>query len=195
MKFEHGYYVNSEVSNYSNYRLKKFEDLAKDLSEYLLDKKSRILDFGAATGGLVSALRNIGYINIIGTDISYWAIEQGRVMYHLDKNVLQHYNRQLLEDSEIIIMLDVLEHISDEELNKILSLLKSSILILRIPVTKKEGEDFVLDISKNDKTHIQIHCKEWWSSILNKYGYTLKTYLNSKSIYDSEGVLAAIYIR
>lgn len=194
MKFEHGYYVDSNVSNYSNYRLKKFEDLAKDLSEYL-DKKSKILDFGAATGGLVSALRNMGYINIIGTDISYWAIEQGRIMYKLDKNILQHYNRQLLEDSEIIIMLDVLEHISDEELNKILSLLKSSTLILRIPVTKKEGEDFVLDISKNDKTHIQIHCKEWWSSILNKYGYTLKTYLNSKSIYDSEGVLAAIYIR
>lgn len=197
MIFEKDYYLNSVVSNYKDYRAKKFNDLALDLfKELQLNYDSKIFDFGAATGGLISSFKKIGIKNVVGTDISYWAIKYGRTFYGLDKNELQLYNRQLLEDQfDVIFLLDVLEHIDIEELNLILETIKCNKLVIRMPVAKNEGEDFVLDVSKNDKTHIQVHSKDWWLSLFNKYGYYVFNPIVTESIYDSDGVIAGVLIR
>jgi len=54
MKFERGYYIDSETSNYSNYTDKKFDSLAINLKTILfkihLNFDSNIVDFGCATG-------------------------------------------------------------------------------------------------------------------------------------------------
>ena len=88
--------------------------------------------------------------------------------------------------------LDVLEHIEDQELEEILSFIVAKELVVRIPVTAKEGEDFVLDVSKKDKTHVQKHSKTWWLHLFNRYGFHLKTVLRHTNIYDSKGVLSVI---
>lgn len=184
------YYVNSKISNYEDYRKKKFSGLANDLYPFL--KHKCVLDYGAATGGLIYEL-TARYVYCEGTDISYWAVEYGKKHYNLE-HLLHHYNPTLLSGLfDVILFLDVLEHIPDEELHNILSNIQvAKQLIVRIPVSKNEGENFVLDISKNDKTHIQIHCKKWWLDFFKKYGYTINTFLNETCIYDSEGVLAVI---
>jgi len=191
--FDKDYYINSKISNYEDYREKKFTGLANDLLPYLRNKE--VLDYGAATGGLVHALREQD-INCIGTDISYWAVDYGREHYHLSNKELQFHNVQLLEHYfDSVLFLDVLEHISEYELNNILKLLKAPQIIVRIPVSLVEGEDFVLEISKNDKTHIQVHSKQWWLDFFNSAGYCIFEVLSSTNIYDSDGVMAGIFYR
>lgn len=191
--FDENYYINSTISNYSDYREKKFTGLANDLFPYLRNKI--VLDYGAATGGLVHSLRELG-ISCVGTDISYWAITYGRKHYGLPEDVLQLYNMQLLEyHFDTVLFLDVLEHIPNYDLNNILEIIKAPQIIVRIPVSSVEGEDFVLDVSKNDKTHIQVHAKEWWFSSFREAYYTEFLPLSTDNIYDSEGVMAGIFYR
>jgi 2-polyprenyl-3-methyl-5-hydroxy-6-metoxy-1,4-benzoquinol methylase len=192
MNFEKDYYIDSSISNYVNYTCKKFNGLYDDLITLPITKEDSILDFGCATGGLVNCFYQNGYTNIKGTDISYWAINYGRTQFNLSADILNHYNRQLLENNfNFIFFLDVLEHIPLNELNELLSLIKkTSRLIVRIPVSKVEGENFVLEVSKNDKTHIQIHDKEWWINLFKKHGFNNNNTILKDVIYESEGVLA-----
>jgi SAM-dependent methyltransferase len=197
MKFEKEYFVDSSYSNYKDYRQKKYKQTVNDLIKSVpINLQDKILDYGAATGAVIYEFIQYGVNNVVGTDISYWAIESGRKLYGLSNNNLQHHNRQLLEDNfDLVLFLDVLEHATLEEIDKILSLLKSNKIVVRLPVSKKEGEDFVLDVSKNDKTHIQIHDKDWWCSIFDRFGFKTFTVLDESSIYESEGVFSRILSR
>lgn len=195
--FESGYFQDSRVSNYKDYTKRKFEYLAADLACVLaISRNSLVLDFGCATGGLVAALRLIGFNNVIGTDISYWAINHGRETFGLSKEILHHYNRQLLEGFfEIVLFLDVLEHVNTEELDNLLGCLATDRIAVRVPVSAQEGEHFVLEVSRNDKTHIQIHSREWWGDLFKRYGFVLDVVLQTKTIHDGEGVLSRTYRR
>lgn len=190
MPYNKDYYVNSKISNYEDYRQKKFSGLADDLYPYL--KHKCVLDYGCATGGLMHELY-LRDVSCVGTDVSLWAVEFGREHYRFAEDRLYHNSAWLVEeDFDIVLFLDVLEHIPTGELEVLLSIVKAKELIVRIPVSAYEGEDFVLEVSKNDKTHIQIHSKKWWLDLFSKYGYNINMFLNSPSIYDSEGVLSAI---
>lgn len=193
MNFEEKYFVKSDISNYRNYKDKKFHGLAEDLKGLLKGKK--VLDFGCATGGLTAALR-AEEIDCIGTDISYWAITFGREAYGLPPAVLQFYNRQLLDEPfDVVLFLDVLEHISTEELHAMFKIIKAREIIVRIPVALCEGQDYLLEVSRNDKTHIQVHSKGWWRDFFLRHGYEEKGVIAMESIYDAPGVMAMVFVR
>lgn len=199
LKFEKGYFVHSETSNYKDYRNKKFESLAKDLVHVLkLKPSNRVLDFGSATGGLIYHLKKIGIIDIIGTDISFWAITYGKENYKLDKE-LKYFNVDLLtEKFDCILLLDVLEHVPTvAEIKQYLAFIsknKPVQIAFRVPVCKFEGEPYVLEVSRNDITHVQCRTKEWWRNLFAEFGFELKYFITESSIYDSEGVLAAVFV-
>ena len=195
MRFEESYFVESSYSNYRDYRTKRFVDMTQDLITVLgTTCKDKILDFGCATGGLVNEFRKHGFSNIVGTDISYWAIDYGREAFGLDSSVLQHYNRQLLEDGfKYVLFTDVLEHVPTKELFLLLSKVKAEYLILRVPVCEFEGEDYVLDVHKNDKTHIQIHTKGWWDGLMKENRFGFDKVIHGNGIYETKGVLARVY--
>ncbi len=197
MKFERPYFQDSKTSNYKDYTHRKFNSLATELIQGAgLEKDDRILDFGCATGGLVNYMRQKGFSGTIGTDISYWAISHGRKEFGLSSDVLHHYNRQLLEgDFDIVLMLDVLEHVHTEELDNMLGCLATRRIAVRIPVSAREGEHFVLEVSRNDKTHIQIHTKIWWEELLARHGFGMDKLFTGRVIHDSEGVLSRTYKR
>jgi SAM-dependent methyltransferase len=193
MPFNKDYYVDSTISNYKDYRQKKFAKLADDLYPYLAHRK--VLDYGCATGGLMFELY-LRDVSCVGTDISLWAVEFGRKHYGLSEEKLQHDNSQLVtKNFDVVLFLDVLEHIPTVELETLIENIKANQLIVRIPVSENEGEDFVLDVSKNDKTHIQIHSKQWWLDLFSKYGYNKFKALKETNIYNSDGVLAGVLIK
>lgn len=199
MKFEKSYFKGGVESNYTDYELKRYPILCEELiSAVNIQKKDKILDIGCATGALLWEFKKKGYTKIKGTDISMWAINIGRKRFKM-KKILEHYNRNLLTEQKwnIIIMLDVLEHMDSDEIHRIFEHLEQNRnnrkIIVRIPVSAKEGEDFALEISKRDKTHIQVHSKEWWENLFNKYGYRLEHRFIKSNIYDSEGVLAGVF--
>lgn len=197
MIFEKDYYINSKISAYDDYPEKDYSVLARDLIDSLkMDKDDWILDYGCATGNLVRDMLNAGAYNIKGTDISFWAINYGRSRHKLSPLYLQHFNRQLLEyNFKYTLFLDVLEHIETEELEAVFSLINSKYIVVRVPVSLKEGERYVLDIHEVDKTHCQRHTKEWWESFFIGFGYRQYLIFEGESIYDSEGVLARTYIK
>lgn len=195
--FEEKYFIQSENSNYKDYRKRKWGKLAKDLISLLdIEPQTQILDFGCATGGLIRELKNRGINKVKGTDISYWSIGYGKKFLGLEEE-LEFCNLNLLtKDFDIILFLDVLEHIPTiGELRKLLNLAKADKIIVRIPISAVEGENYVFLVSQNDTTHIQCHTKEWWINLLNECGYKLDIFLNGEAIYDSEGIFAGVFIK
>lgn len=193
--FEKKYFVQSVISNYEDYRQRKFCKLADDLIRQLnLTSDLSILDFGCATGGLLREFKNRGFQHLKGTDPSFWGIIHGKEILDLVEE-LNFYNLDLLtKQFDLLFLLDILEHVPTElELNMILKLNKAPKVIVRIPVSAKEGEAYVLPVSRNDITHVQCHTKEWWTNLFEKHGYELDMLLHGEAIYDSDGVFAGVF--
>lgn len=200
LSFEQNYFQDPEkkLSNYKDYCDRNYQDLCGVLiGACEIQKDDLIVDYGCATGLLVSAFKKLGYENIVGTDISYWAIEYGKTKLDLEKE-LQHFNRNLLiEDKDWLIMLDVLEHIqTEQELRLLLKLVRfRKGLVLRIPVTNEAGK-FYLEVSEKDETHLQRHTKNWWIDLFSSFGLQpIKYFDNNDFIWDSQGVLSVILFK
>jgi len=196
-KFEKDYFVGGTMSNYTDYQKRRYPALCKDLiGECGILKTDWILDVGCATGALLWEFKKEGYPNIKGMDESVWAIMKGRQMFGLG-NMIEHYNRNLYSEQEWdwIFFLDVLEHFDDDEIEKVMFILKHNQpkkgIIVRIPVCAEEGQDYVLDVSERDKTHIQRHTKWWWEDLFYHAGFKLYKPIVTSNIYDSEGVFCA----
>ena len=63
-----------KTDNYKGYLKRKYGRQATDLMSLGIDVDDVIVDFGCATGGLLSALADKGCSFVYGTDISDWAI-------------------------------------------------------------------------------------------------------------------------
>lgn len=196
MRFEQLYFndLAGEISNYRNYTARKYADLAHDLLGCcMIDRSDTIIDFGCATGALMKQFIQLGYENVYGTDISYWAVDYGKRMLSLGDHI-QYLNMDLLSrPKDFVLMLDVLEHVpSLEEIRHILNLAGTDCrkaIVIRVPVSRIEGEDFYLAVSRNDKTHVQCHSALFWKDLFSSLGFdSLDIY--GKAIYTSEGVLA-----
>lgn len=191
--FSKDYY---STRNYKDYLTRKFDALARDIDS-LIQTGTSLLDFGCGYGGLLDALYRLGYENINGTDISQWAIEEGKRRFPHLKEQLQYYNRNLLtQPNRVLLMLDVLEHMPEYEIESVLKLARSGCmgsLIVRIPVCANEGEPFVLPVSNNDPTHISCHAKDWWNERMEVAGFKCRSFIGMDAIYDSPGVLSAVY--
>lgn len=195
LPFEESYFHQSPRSNYRDYTARKFTQQAEDIIDILdMSQWEIIVDFGCATGGFLSELKERGFWNIRGTDPSYWAISYGKEQLGLD--CLQYYNVNMLaEPKDVLVSLDVFEHIpTEDELRRILEIARKHYAarawVVRIPVSAEEGEDYVLEVSRNDKTHFQRHSKIWWLELFNQMGWEREMIIEKPSIYESEGVLA-----
>ena len=193
LKFEEPYFKDSQASNYKDYTQRKHDELCVELISMGIEPEHTIVDFGCATGALMYEFLRRGYRNIRGTDVSFWAVNHGRAALGLTEAQLQYLNYSLLEiGADWLLCLDVLEHIGTVELNRILDIIRCDKFVVRVPVSATEGGPYVLPVSRNDKTHIQCHTKDWWLNLLSRWA-TLETFLSGRTIYGSPGVLAAVF--
>ena len=183
--FDEAYYT---TNNYENYleRRPRYLHTAKNLIDLLnsislLNDNPSILDFGCAVGFLLEGFKNY---NIQGYDISEWAIKQAK-----EKKLPIVDN--LTSKFDIMISLDVFEHMNDEDIKSALAIVDPKILIVRIPVSL-DGNTFALDISRRDSTHINCKTKQDWINFLN-YPFNLR--INIETIYDTDGVMCCIFFK
>jgi len=191
------YFIDSKISNYKDYTKKKYWDLCDELIDaYKIQEWDRILDFGCACGNLVREFVDRRYDNIIWTDISKRAISYW-INQWLWKYLQEYTDSILTHNYNFIFMLDVLEHIPLEwEIQKLLTSIKEEVeVIIRVPVSNEENWRYVLDVSENDKTHVQRHTKERWIKLFKMSWFTHIWYITLNNIYDSNGVLAVLIIK
>lgn len=184
-----------ESVNYTNYkdRFEKYYKLASELNDFfsekikIINKNDKILDYGCAFGFLIQSFKKLGYKKIYGFDISEYA-----------KKICKSKKIKLLSDLnnldfDLIICLDVLEHMKDDDIKKLFTSNKFNKVLLRIPCAiEKEPDKFFLEVSRRDKTHINCKTKKGWINFFKSLGYKNIFMLNLNNIYDSDGVFCAI---
>lgn len=128
------------------------------ISKYLGDAQEHILEIGCASGNLIAALQKKRFRNVQGIDMSRDLIAHGRDVLKLDALVQSDWHSFLKDTKEqfdVIIALDVLEHVLPEEIQSLLELTATRLkpggrLILRAPNAECP---FVLPTFYGDLTH------------------------------------------
>jgi hypothetical protein len=175
-------------SNYADYmeRGPRYAQMAREIAFALsavgiINKNTKIIDFGCAVGFLVKAFREIR-LDCDGHDTSMWARKEARKL-----------GIRFVDNGsyDLMIALDVFEHMDDASILESLATFSADFILVRIPCALKPGGDFHLKISRDDPTHINCKTRQEWIRFFN-----LKRFLplNLCTIYDSPGVMAGIFL-
>jgi SAM-dependent methyltransferase len=166
--YEHG--IETGKSNYQNYRW--IPELTIPMAMTIIDflqiaKGEMVLDFGCAKGYLVKALRML-HRNAWGVDISSYALSfadpEIRSFLVNDLNKLDGLN------FKYIICKDVLEHITEFDLRKLLISFKARKLFSVIPLG--DNGVFVAPSNQTDVTHITCRPRDWWLTLFEETGWS-----------------------
>ena len=179
--------------NYIDYvkRGGRYEQLADEIMGHLkihsLDQ-GPILDFGCAVGLLLDGIQKIGYNDLYGVDISDWAVQQAQDKGHTV------YKKPLYDSVHgVTFALDVLEHMSVEEMTWFMLNLQTKVLVFRMPIRRPQDTNYFLECSRSDPTHTICWTKEEWRQTMIARGY-VPLDINLHTIYNSPGVYAGIAI-
>lgn len=168
--FERG--VEAHVSGYTDYRWRP--EYVLPLAHFLKHRfnytrvygsKPKFLDYGCAKGFLVKALRLLD-VEAYGYDISEYAIKNCEV------EVKDYVSSTQWFDANIIIMKDVLEHMTEEQVHNVLTDFHQDavdFIIAIIPLgddNKFRIRDYELDV-----THVTKKDEVWWINQFNQAGF------------------------
>ena len=109
-KYEH----QDHAGQPSEFEARQFPALAHYIEQYIPSPKARILEIGCANGGLLNALKQSGYSNILGVDPSPVCARNAEQLYHI--GILTNSVSDLdigIGQFDFIILVAVLEHIKD----------------------------------------------------------------------------------
>lgn len=196
--YGHEYY---SANNYASYleRYERYKMLVNELCEDLfskigLENKFRhgsVLDFGCAVGFVVKALQERGYEAAYGYDVSEWAVQHGTSVLNVENLSNDARICQWLH-WDVVFALDVLEHMTIEQIAEFLKCLNSDYIVARIPVVLEDGGKFVLEVSERDKTHVTRLTKNSWKKLFALHDYEVIFSINLNQIYDTKGVMCVM---
>lgn len=195
MNYDEKYFSTLNYTNYAE-RLPKYQATAREITELLeklclINAGSKIMDFGCGFGFLLNGLEWLNYENTSGYDISPYAREEAR------KRVCSSiiYDHEFPAVFKLMFALDVFEHMTDEEVRHTLANFSTRTLIFRIPVKYNiNDDDFYLEVSRKDQTHINCKTKDQWKRLFLDAGFACVLPLNLYTIYDSPGVYCGMAI-
>lgn len=179
--FERG--VETGKSLYQNYRWlpELTTSLAMSYVDYLgLTRGHKILDYGCAKGFIVKALR-ILHRQAWGVDISEYVVNSAdnETRKYLKLSTMNSFGNGVIPfdfNFDYILSKDVFEHLTEQDLSKVLQVLckKSKMLFAVVPLGK--NGKFVIPAYDLDKTHILARDKDWWIKEFKKNGWKLKEF-------------------
>lgn len=182
------------ISCYENYRW--LPDLTFPMAYSIVDflklsKDSIVLDYGCAHGFLVKALNLFG-INAFGFEISKYAVTncdpliKKKIKLIRNNNIITIFKKlKLNRKFDLVIAKDVFEHISPNELSKVLKQLSkiSKKMIVIVPLgdnSKYRIKSYHLDV-----THIIAEDEKYWLKLFKDNGFILTEFsYNIKGVKD-----------
>ena len=177
--FDHDYYENGvkkKVSGYENYTWMPTRSIPEAISICENINFSSAIDFGCAKGFLVHALNLVSDLEIIGVDISKYAIDNCLPQVKEKVMVMNETLSALNIKTDLIIAKDVLEHIPEDEIDSILSdfYLCCEQALLIIPLG--DNDKFRIREYEMDVTHVTKKDEEWWFGKIRKSGFRVKKF-------------------
>jgi 2-polyprenyl-3-methyl-5-hydroxy-6-metoxy-1,4-benzoquinol methylase len=152
-KFSDKYYWQSLIY------LDHFEKNMPELGRSRLRSLMTVFDYGCGPGYFVHAFRYFG-ANASGYDLSKWAIVHP---YGLAKG---HLSNKMVKTADLVICYDVLEHVPEDEIAKVIDELVSitgRFLLLSICMSGDPNFD-------RDITHRMKRTKVWWAHLFTDRG-------------------------
>jgi len=178
--FENG--IKTGKSGYENYRWLP-ERIYKEIRAviHLLDIEpgDTVLDYGAAKGFWVRGLMEYG-IKAWGCDSSEYALS------HCDKKVSGYLFNSLpiTGKFDFIVSRNTLEHIKEEELEKILKQFykMTDIVFFTVPLVDPKTREYIMQML--DTTHKIFWTNEEWILFCEKCGWKVENLFRLKGIHD-----------
>lgn len=138
------------------------------LSESKITAPAKILDFGCAKGYYVRWLREKGF-KAIGVDTSLYALSQSpqnirNSLFLSSQTDLLSFDRK---EFDLVILKDVLEHLTQENLREIFKKLKiiSKKIFITVPICN-QYRNYINEIDEKDITHKIRYTKNEWKKFL-----------------------------
>jgi hypothetical protein len=190
--FDEQYYRSNNYTDYLSKR-ERYVRTAEEIQQVfhkisVIDPDSTILDYGCSLGFLIKGLEKVGFKNVHGYDISDWAVEQAQ---QSGCRILA----QAQGEFDMGIFLDVLEHMTDQQIAELFANLRLNKVLVRIPCAVVEQPDqFYLEVSRRDATHINCKTDQDWIAVFKSLGYQNYFRLNMSTIYDSPGCFCCLFV-
>lgn len=125
------YYQNHFAKINKDYDPGKYERyVSAEFNNYLKDNSKSVLDLGAGAGFLLRTLEERGFRDLTGVEISSDQMDHANAILKISKmhnaNVMD-FLRENTRKYDIIFLMDVLEHLSKEDIMEIIKLIKKSL--------------------------------------------------------------------
>lgn len=146
----------------------------------------KIIDLGCGTGSLVSGLKNSGYKNVFGIDVSHENIEQGKLAdLDIDYGEIIDFLDQAIHNNrnyDVIFLMDVLEHLDDNELYDVVDKVRKVLSSDGIFIIKTiNAESLISGMGRYmDITHERSFTSHSMKELMSAFGYEELEILNSK---------------
>ena len=171
-KFDRDYYedgIRKGISGYENFHYistRSYSEASEIVKRF--DFQS-VIDFGAAKGFLVHALRQLGK-EAYGEDISEYALK------NCIKTVQKYMSKPCDRKADFLIGKDVLEHVEKKDMYSTLNFLreKANQFLFVIPL----GNKGILRIREYevDTTHVTKEDEDWWIDSFKNCGYKIRQF-------------------
>ncbi|MCX6639634.1 MAG: class I SAM-dependent methyltransferase [bacterium] len=149
---------------------------SKLIKEHLPDKKDiRILDLACGHGALIYCLKQLGYSNLEGIDISPEQVELAHELglAEIQCRDMQDYLTDKAATYDVIFLMDILEHLSKVELFDVLDQVSKALRINGIAVIHVPNAEgiFGMRILYGDLTHENCFTPRSMRQVLNACGF------------------------
>lgn len=150
--------------------------LAEQISDFAPDRSARILDFGCANGGLLSALRSKGYVKLCGIDPSSACVEQARVFASDGAwtGTLSHLP-ECIGRFDGVVLSHVMEHVCDlkSAMRKVRDLLNpGGWVYVEVPDAMRYTEHLVAPYQDINTEHINHFSRRSMENLLSQNGFS-----------------------
>ena len=165
----------STGGGHSTYDSHRMRETAEDLAGFLPNRGARIVDVGCANGGLLAALKRLGFLNLCGVDPSPACVFNVQMDHGIEA-----YEGSLarlpgkVAPADAVLLSHVLEHVRDlrPALDSVLSTLKpGGVLYVEVPDATRYVECLLAPFQDFNTEHINHFSRNSLANLLADCGF------------------------